>query len=37
VLSETAHGLVTEMYEGFGLEAGASVGWEHDSELVGAL
>jgi lyso-ornithine lipid O-acyltransferase len=37
VLSETAQETVAEMYEGLGLEAGASVGWEHDSELVGAL
>jgi 1-acyl-sn-glycerol-3-phosphate acyltransferase len=37
VLSETAQGVVAEMYEDLGVEVGASVGWEHDSELVEAL
>ncbi|WP_353071666.1 lysophospholipid acyltransferase family protein [Tunturiibacter gelidoferens] len=37
VLSTTARGVVAEMYEDLGLEVGASVGWEHDSELVEAL
>ncbi|WP_158945045.1 1-acyl-sn-glycerol-3-phosphate acyltransferase [Granulicella sp. S190] len=37
VLSESAQGAVAEMYEELGLEAGARLGWEHDSELVEAL
>lgn len=37
VLSETAQGVVAEMYEDLGLEVGASVGWERDSELVEAV
>jgi 1-acyl-sn-glycerol-3-phosphate acyltransferase len=37
VLSETAQSVVAEMYEDLGLEVGASVGWERDSELVEAL
>jgi 1-acyl-sn-glycerol-3-phosphate acyltransferase len=37
VLSETAQSVVAEMYEDLGVEVGASVGWEHDSELVEAL
>ena len=35
VLSETAQGVVAEMYEDLGLEA--NVGWARDSELVEAL
>jgi lyso-ornithine lipid O-acyltransferase len=37
VLSETAQAAVAEMYEGSGIEAGARLRWEHDSELVEAL
>jgi lyso-ornithine lipid O-acyltransferase len=37
VLSETARATVAEMYEGLRPGFGASVMWEHDSELVEAL